>query len=136
MAEIEIPLTDASVEVNDESVTIENGSLVIMEGQGEVNVRTASKGGRPVVVPSEDISTKVGQVKFEVPTSVFSMNFFKDVKARAIGSNTIRVSGLDSNGNRLGRTLSLGSMVNDPEKAIQTEGKFPVEFKGAPLAAS
>lgn len=136
MADLEIPLSDASVEVNDETVTIENGSLVIVEGQGEVNVRTASRGGRAVVVPSEDISTKVGMVKFEVPTSVASANFFRDVKARAIGSNTVRVSGIDAQGNRLGRTLALGSMTNDPEKAIQTEGKFQVEFAGATLAAS
>lgn len=136
MAKIEIPLTNASVEVNDEVVTIENGSLVIVEGQGEVSVRTASNGGNPVVVPSEDLSTKVGKVKFEVPTSVSAANFFKDVKARPIGTNTVRVSGVDPAGNRLGRTLALGSMVNDPEKAIQTDGKFPVEFEGAPLAAS
>lgn len=135
MASSEIILVDASVEVDDEPITVESNTIVIIEGQGESNVKGASKGGKTVVVISEDISTKVGQVKFEMPASISSMNNARDFKARGAG-RVVRVSGTDPAGNRLGRTLTQGIMTNDPEKAIQNEGKVPVEFMGAPLVVS
>jgi len=135
MADSEIILVDASVEVDDEAVTVESNTIVLMEGQGESTVKAASRGGRPVVVISEDISTKIGKIKFEMPASVNSSNLSRDFKARGAG-RVVRISGTDSAGNRLGRTLTQGIMVNDPEKAIQNEGKVPIEFEGAPLTAS
>lgn len=136
MAQVEIILTDASVDVNDETITIENGSLTFVEGQGETTVRSASNGGRPVIVPTVDIGTMIGKIKFDTPSSIQSMNFFRDVKARPIASNVVRVSGTDAAGNRLGRTLTAASLMSDPEKAIQTDGKFTVDFEGAPLVVS
>lgn len=135
MALQEIILVDASVEVDDETVSVEANTIVIVEGQGETSVKAASKGGVPVIVSSQDISTKIGMIKFEMPASVNSMNLARDFKARGSG-RVVRVSGTDAAGNRLGRTLTQGIMTNDPEKAIQNEGKVPIEFHGAPLAAS
>ena len=135
MALQEIILVDASVEVDDETVSVEGNTIVIVEGQGETTVRAASKGGVPVIVSSQDITTKIGVVKFEMPASVESMNLSRDFKARGAG-RVVRVSGTDAAGNRLGRTLTQGVMTNDPEKAIASEGKVPIEFSGAPLAAS
>lgn len=135
MADEELILVDASVEVDDETLTIEGGTLVIVEGQGTTTTKAATKGGRVVAVHSEDITTKVGMIKFEMPASVNSMNLSRDIKARGAG-RVIRVSGLDPQGNRLGRTLTQAVMSNDPEKGIQNEGKVPMEFSGAPLTAS
>lgn len=135
MADQEIILVDASVEVDDEALTIEGNTLVLMEGQGTSTSKAASKGGRVVIVHSEDLTTKVGMVKFEMPASVASMNTSRDIKARGAG-RVVRVSGTDPQGNRLGRTLTQGIMSNDPEKAIQNEGKIPMEFAGAPLTQS
>lgn len=135
MALQEIILVDASIEVDDETVSVEGNTIIIVEGQGETTVKAASKGGVPVIVSSQDITTRIGMVKFEMPASVESMNLSRDFKARGAG-RVVRVSGTDAAGNRLGRTLTQGVMTNDPEKAIQSEGKIPVEFSGAPLAAS
>ena len=135
MALQEIILVDASIEVDDETVTVEGNTIVIVEGQGESTVKAASKGGVPVVVSSVDITTKIGMVKFEMPASVESMNLSRDFKARGAG-RVVRVSGTDAAGNRLGRTLTQGVMTNDPEKSIASEGKVPIEFSGSPLAAS
>lgn len=135
MAAEEIILVDASVEIDDEAVTVEGGSLVIVEGQGTVSTKAATRGGKTVIVHSEDITTRVGMVKFEMPATVKSMNLIRDVKARG-ASRVIRVSGTDAAGNRLGRTMTQAVMTNDPEKAIQNEGKIAVEFSGAPLTAS
>lgn len=135
MADQEIILVSASVEIDDETVTVEGNTLVIVEGQGSSTVKAATKGGRIVAVVSEDVTTKIGMVKFEMPASIASMNLARDIKARGPG-RVVRVSGLDGQGNRLGRTLTQGVMVNDPEKAIQNEGKIAIEFAGAPLTAS
>ena len=135
MALQEIILVDASIEVDDETVSVEGNTIVIVEGQGETTVKAASKGGVPVVVSSQDITTKLGMVKFEMPASVESMKLSRDFKARGAG-RVVRVSGTDAAGNRLGRTLTQGVMTNDPEKAIASEGKIPIEFSGSPLAAS
>jgi hypothetical protein len=135
MADQEIILVDASVEVDDETVTLEGGTLVIVEGQGTVSTKAATRGGRTVVVHSEDLTTKIGMIKFEMPASVASLNLARDFKALGAG-RVVRVSGSDAQGNRLGRTLTQGIMSNDPEKAIQNEGKVPIEFSGAPLVVS
>lgn len=135
MADSEIVLVDASVEVDDEVITVEGNTLVLVEGQGTSTTKAASRGGRVVAVHSEDLTTKVGMVKFEMPASVASLNLARDIKAKGAG-RVVRVSGTDAQGNRLGRTLTQGIMSNDPEKAIQNEGKVPVEFSGAPLTVS
>lgn len=130
----EIILTNVSIEVDDEAVTIEGNTVVLVEGQGESTVKMASRGGLPVPVISEDITMKIGMVKFEMPATINSMNVSRDFKALGAG-RVVRVSGIDPAGNRLSRTLSQGIMTNDPEKAIQNEGKIPIEFSGAPLTA-
>lgn len=135
MADLELILVNASVEVDDEPVTVEGNSIVIIEGQGESTTTAASRGSQTVIVISEDITTKVGMIKFEMPASIASMNLARDFKNRGAG-RVVRVSGTDAAGNRLGRVLTQGIMSNDPEKAIQNEGKIPIEFSGAPLAAS
>ena len=135
MASSEIILVDASVEVDDEPITVEGNTIVIKEGQGESTVKAASRGGVPVVVISEDITMKIGMIKFEMPGSISSMNKSRDFKALGAG-RVVRVSGTDPAGNRLGRTLTQGVMTNDPEKAIQNEGKISIEFEGAPLTVS
>lgn len=135
MADSEIILVDASVEVDDETVTVEGNTLVLVEGQGTSTVKGASRGGQVVAVISEDITTKIGMIKFEMPASVASINIARDFKARGAG-RVVRVSGTDAQGNRMGRTLTQGIMTNDPEKAVQNEGKISIEFSGAPLIAS
>lgn len=135
MADQEIVLVSASVEIDDEAVTVEGNTLVFVEGQGTVTTKAASRGGVPVAVHSEDLTTKVGMIKFEMPASAANLNLARDVKARGPG-RVVRISGTDAQGNRLGRTLTQAVMSNDPEKAIQNEGKVPMEFAGAPLVVS
>lgn len=135
MAESQTILVDVSVEVDDNAILLEGNTLVFVEGLGESATKGATQGGRPVVVHSQDITTRIGMVKFEMPGTVESLNITRDWAALGAG-RVVRVSGTDPAGNRLGRTLTGGIMSNDPEKAIQSEGKVPVEFSGAPLAVS
>ena len=132
MADLEIILVSASVEVNDDAVTVEANTLALVEGQGESTLKAATRGGVVVMISSEDISTKVGMIKFEMPASVGNMDLSKSWKSLRNGL-TVVVSGTDENGNVLTRTLTQGVMTNDPEKSIQNEGKIQIEFSGASL---
>ena len=132
----EIILVDASVEVNDETVIVEGNTITLTEGTGESSVKAASQGGKPVMVVSQDITTKIGKVKFEMPATVASMNLSRDFAVYPKGTTVVRISGTDPAGNRMGRTLTQGTMTNDPEKAIQSDGKISIEFSGLPLVQS
>jgi len=133
--EAEIILVSASVEIDDETVTVKGNTLKLKEGQGESTVEAGTNGGEVVPIISEDVTTRVGMVSFDMPASIKSMTLARDIKARGAG-RVVRVSGIDSAGNRMSRTLTQGIMTNDPEKAIQNEGTLTLEFSGAPLIAS
>lgn len=135
MAESQTILVDVSVEVDDEAVLLEGNTLTFTEGLGESTTKGATQGGRTVVVHSQDVTTRISTIKFEMPATVDSLNTSRDWATLGAG-RVVRFSGTDPAGNRLGRTMTGGIMSTDPEKAIQSEGKVPVEFAGAPLAVS
>lgn len=132
----EIILVDVSVEVNDQTIAVEGNTVVLNEGTGTVTVKAATQGGKPVMVVSEDVTSKVGMVKFDIPSTVNGLNASRDWAVFKKGASVVRVSGTDPAGNRMGRTLMQGTMTNDPDKAIQNDGKISIEFSGLPLVQS
>ena len=128
----EIILTSVSIEVDDDSVTVEGNTVVLKEGTGESTVKAAINGGKVVTVISTDQTTKVGMIKFSMPATVIALNTSRNWAALGAG-RTVRATGLDPAGNRLARTLRSGIMTTDPEKAVQNEGVIEIEFQGAPL---
>lgn len=135
MAGEEIILVDVSVEVDDEAVTLEGNSLSFKEGTGESSMKAASRGGKTVMVPSLDITTKVGMIKFDMPSSINSIEASRSWAVAGTG-RVVKISGTDPAGNRIGRTMTQALNTNDPDKAVQNEGKLTVEFQGAPLIPS
>ncbi len=131
----QIILVDASVEVDDEAFPIKGNTLSFTEGLGESSVEAATQGGKTILIVSQDVTTRKSMVKFEVPTSVEMMNKSRDIAAKGPG-RTVRISGTDPAGNRLGRTFKSAIMVTDPEKSIQNEGSIPLEFNAAPAIPS
>jgi hypothetical protein len=134
MADQQIILVDASVEVDDVAWTLKGNTLKFKEGQGEYTTTGATKGGRAAIVHSMDINTRVSEISFETPASVDSMDLTRDTKALGPG-RVVVISGMDGVGNRMSRTMTQGVMSDDPEKTIQNEGMIAVTFRGAPLVA-
>ena len=127
----DIVLTNASIEVNDEPQTIMANTVSIMLGLGESDMKGGSKGGAVVPIFSENIETKIGQVKYEMPsteTSIENIKAFKDNGP----ANVIRVTGIGPAGARVNLTFKTAALVNDPEAAFQSEGTTPFEWKSAP----
>lgn len=131
----QIILVDASVEVDDEALPVVGNTIAYTEGLGESSVTAATQGGKPIVVASQDVTTKISMIKFEVPSSVQMMNATRDIGARGFG-RVVRLSGTDPAGNRLGRTFKSALLITDPEKSVQNEGTIPLEFKAAPAIPS
>ena len=140
MAEAEVIVVTAAVEVEcptfTGTLTVMGDTLVLVEGQGVSSVESAMNGETPIPVISLDTKTLVGVVKFEVPSSAKMIEAVRAIKAAPLGSVFVRSSGTDPAGNRMGRTGLNGTMINDPEKAIQNGGKIPVELHGSPLTPS
>lgn len=128
-------LTNVSIEVDDEAIEINPDSVTYNEGLGESTVTAGSKGGRPTTIVSTDETTRVGMIKFEMPATVKAQDLSRDFKARG-DERVVKMSGMDSEGNRFGRTLRHGVMTPDSEKEVKNEGKIEIEFKGAPLVPS
>ena len=135
MSDSEVILVNVSVEVDDEPITVVGDTVTFKEGLGERSVTAASKGGNPVIIISDDLTTRIGEVMFEMPSTIESMNVSRDFSNRGIG-RVVRMSGTTTDGKRMGRTLTQAVMVNDPEKQVQNEGTLKVEFKGAALVTS
>lgn len=132
MSQTEVILVDAAVEINNQPVTIEGNTISFVEGQGTSSVKAATRAGATVMVASQDVTTRVAMIKFEMPASIQSTEQSRLFKALGVGL-LVRISGQDSQGNIFARTMRSGVMTNDPEKAIQNEGKIPIEISGCPL---
>ncbi len=127
----EIVLTNASVEVNDEPQVIMANTVSVILGGGESDVKGGSKGGAVIPIFSENIETKIGEVKYESPsteTTVENVKAFKDNGP----ANVVRVTGVGPAGARVNLTFKSAALVNQPEIAFQSEGTTPFEWKGAP----
>lgn len=127
----EIVLTNASVEVNDEPQVIMANSVSVIMGGGESDMKAGSKGGAVIPIFSENIETKIGEVKYESPsteTTVENVKAFKDNGP----ANVIRVTGISLAGARVNLTFKSAALVNQPEITFQSEGTTPFEWKSAP----
>jgi len=127
----EIVLTNASVEVNDEPQVIMANTVSVILGLGESDMKGGSKGGAVIPIFSENIETKIGEVKYESPsteTIIENVKAFKDNGP----ANVVRVTGIGPAGARINLTYKSAALVNEPEIALQSEGSAPLEWKGAP----
>ena len=127
----EIVLTNASIEVNDIPQAIMGNTVSVMLGLGESDLKAASKGGAVTMVFSENIETKVGQIKYEMPSTETSVENIKEFKDNG-PANVVRVTGVGPAGARINLTYKTAAVVNDPEVAFQSEGTTPFEWKAAP----
>lgn len=127
----EIILTSASIEVNDEPQVITANTLTVNLGGGESDVKGASKGGSVVPVFSENIETKIGEIKYESPSTESTVENVKSFKDNG-PANVVRVTGIGPNGARVNLTFKSAALVNNPEIAFQSEGQTTFEWKSAP----
>jgi len=127
-----LQLSAIAVEVNDEPWAIEPGTCAFTEGFGAALVRAASTGGEGTeLIFARDISEAMSMIKFEVPATIANVERVRAVTA-GLGVNTVQLSA-NFGGRSFSRTMTQGSVVNNPEVNIGPEGTIELEFKGNPV---
>ncbi len=125
-------LSDVAVEVNDDTIGVEPGTVSYTEGFGEAKVRAASTGGGGTeLIFGRDIAEAISMVKFEMPATIPNVELLRGWQA-SIGVNTVQLSA-SFGGQSFTRTLTEGTVTNNPEVEIGPESTIEVEFKGNPV---
>lgn len=131
MASKEVRVSDPALSINNESVLVEPNSVKIILGYGETKTSSCSRGGGNIVtVVSEDVTTKVGKVKFECPNTINTIKAGKGWKGNP-GGNFIELSG-SAGGKTFTAYIQSASVDNDPEFEFGVDGKTSYEMSGAP----
>jgi len=125
-------MTVPAVRINNETWAIVPDTLVYDAGEGEIKVEAVSiGGGKSESIHGEDISTAIGMVKFDVPTTDDLDAKIREMK-QAIGANGIVF--VEKIGSQIvKRTFTGMSLSNSVERNVGSDGKVSLEFKGDPM---
>ena len=122
-------LSNPTVEINDQVISIIPNTLSYKRGAGDVNVRAQSAGGDSVqAVITENAETKIGMVKFSLAVTDANQEYVRTWQENKFnGGNTVRISSRVMN-----TPLSFTNMnvTSDPEFSIGADGTVEVEFLG------
>lgn len=122
-------ISDAVVDVNNDSVGIVPNSLAFTEGLGEQKILAVSEGGgRVSQVFANDLESNFGMVKFELRATAPNIELARSWKAKG-NSNVVIIAGEDLDGNDFVRTYTQASVVGNYEVGIATEGTIAIEFQ-------
>ena len=122
-------LSNPTVQLNDQTISILPNTLTYKRGTGDVNVRAQSAGGGSVsAVVTENAETKISSVKFSLTLTDVNRDLISGwQEARYTGGNTIRFS---ERGSELPLSFSNMHVTTDPEYSVGADGSVEVEFMG------
>ena len=122
-------LSNPTIQVNDQTISILPNTLSYKRGVGDVNVRAQSAGGDSVeAVITENAETKIGMVKFSLSVTDANMEYVQTWHDNKFnGGNTIRISS-----RTITTPLSFTNMniTSEPEFSVGADGSVEVEFMG------
>lgn len=122
-------ISDAVIDINNESVGIVPNTLVFTEGLGEQKVLAVSEGGgRVSQVFANDLESSFGLVKFEIRSTAKNIALARSWKAKG-NTNVVIIAGEDSEGDDFIRTFTQASVTGNYEVNIATEGTIAIEFQ-------
>ena len=126
MAEEFEQISDPEIVVNDITVFVVPNSVSYKSGKGEKSVKVQSAGnGNVSVVPSTNVETKKGAIKFSVYSTSQAI-LLKEQWQNSVGGNVIELGSVN-------KTMNRSTMTNDPDINLQDDGTVELEFEGAPL---
>lgn len=128
-----LQLSDVTVEVNDDTVGVEVGSVSYTEGFGEAKVRAVSTGGGgKQLIFGRDLSEALSMIKFEIPATIPNVAKLRTWSV-SLGGLSVNLSA-SFGGESFTRAMTQGSVTNNPEINVGPEGTIEVEIKGNPVA--
>jgi len=125
-----IQMNDIGVIVNNVVVAYTADSLSWNEGFGEYAIRNAIiGGGQTEQIFSKDLATKVGLVKFSMPTTSENDSLKREWKNND-NSNVVELIGPIGSG--FTKIFTSAAILNDPESNAATDGSIEIEFSSNP----
>lgn len=122
-------LSSPEIVINNEPINIIINSFVYKDGFGEKIVTPVANGRNTENVISTNLETKKGMMNFSIPSTAANAALIRTL-ANQDGANVIKVGDPDTD---FTRTLSSGTLINDPEVQIQNEGIIELEIEGNTL---
>ena len=121
-------LSNPTVEVDDDTISILPNSLSYKEGQGDKNVRAESAGGSSITpIVTINAETKLSMCKFKMSNTERHLNQIKEWMAANDG---VTISLSEGNIQVAFREMHV---ITEPERAIGADGELEIEFQGPPV---
>ena len=122
-----INISDATLIVNDEVIGTIANSVKYNDGFGEATqIGMSTGGGKVEPVYSRDLSTAIGKVVAEIPTTVANAELIRTWKANE-NRNVVQIVTETAEGS-LTRTFTQAALTSDPEVSIGSEASITIEF--------
>jgi len=123
-------LNDITILVNDSQIAYDADSLSWKDGLGEYQMRSAVVGGGQTErIFSEDLSTKMGMVKFTMPSTPENESLKRAWKTNK-DQNVIELVG--SLGTGYAKVFQGAALLEYPETSAATDGSITLEFSSEP----
>lgn len=123
-------LNDVTILVNNEQIAYTADSLSWKDGLGNSSTRNAVVGGEQVEpIYSQDLATKVGMVKFAMPSTVEADELKRTWKLNK-NANVVELVG--PSGTTFSKIFTSAAIDDDPEVNAGTDGNVEIEFSSAP----
>jgi len=124
-------VSSATVQINGTTISIVPNSLRITDGVGQTTVRAMSNGGNSVtLVTSQDVSTKVAKINFEVVFTPDIRDFIREVQQNR-DENICRIFDNDPELN-VQDDFAQFTITNDIEWAYSADGTCAIEASASP----
>lgn len=124
-------LNNIALYINGDQFPYEADSLEWVDGFGDYQIRNLVVGGNVTEqVFSEDIKTKVGEIKFNLPTTISMVKAVRSLKL-ARNTNEIQLVGT-ANGETLALVFTQAAIINNPSNKAATEGTIDLEWQSNP----
>lgn len=119
-------LTSPDLKINNISVAYAGNTVTLMEGLGERTFTVQASGGAVEAVWGDDVTTKIGGVKFSLSNTDTNVELAKVWHGNG-EENVITVSK-----GSYTRSFAKAVLVTDPEYTFSNDGAVEIEFKSQP----
>ena len=132
----EFQIAAPTVTVNNVAFATVSDSVSFIPGQGTRNVVGASAGGNSVCqIVSVDITDAVGTIKFSVHSTLGNIEILEQFNQNQfVARLDVEVTGTDNiTGQTLTRSMSGGTIMNNPEVKLGPGAQIDIEIQGRQL---
>jgi hypothetical protein len=133
---VEFLIATPTVTVNNVAFATVSDSVSFIDGQGTRNITGASAGGNAVCqIASIDVTDAVGTIKFSVHSTKNNIELLTQFNQNQfVARLAVEVTGTDNiTGETLTRSMSGGTIMNNPEVKLGPGAQIDIEIQGRQL---